>query len=373
MKIAILTSPKQWFVEYIKQLQDKLKNTSIYFNHKEIFESYDVVFILSYHRIIEKKYLDKNKHNIVIHASALPKGKGWAPLFWQILEDKNIIPFTMFEASSGVDDGDIYMQKDLKLSGYELNDELRKKQALHTIDMCLEFLNNYEKYKIPNKQNGSETFYEKRGAEDSKLDINKSIKEQFNLLRIVDNENYPAFFEIDGNRYILKMKLDKSGGVELIDFVDMTLSEKQMVLSWRNDESIKKWMYNKDDISIENHLKYIASLESSKAKQYMIVKKDDKYIGVIDFINIDYENKTTDFGLYANPFEKIAGVGRILEECCIKYAFDILKLDKIKLEVFEDNEKAINLYKKYKFKESGEKMINDKKVICMELIEDMVK
>jgi len=214
MKIAILTSPNQWFIKYAKILNEKVTNSQLFFNHKEINNNFDIVFILSYHSIIEEKYLKLHKHNIVIHASALPLGKGWAPMFWQILEGKNKIPFSMFEASKGVDNGDIYMQKSLQLNGYELNNELRDKQAKFTIDMCLDFINNYERYKIPTKQKGTESFYKKRGKEDSQIDINKTIKEQFNLLRIVDNEEYPAFFDIDGNRYILKIELDKRGKVK---------------------------------------------------------------------------------------------------------------------------------------------------------------
>ncbi len=206
MKIGILTSPDQWFVPYAQKLQSKLLNSELYFNHTEIDEYIDIVFILSYHKIIEEKYLLKHKHNIVIHESALPKGKGWAPMFWQILEGSNEIPFTMFEASTGVDDGNIYMQKLLKLTGYELNEELRSKQGNFTINMCLEFLDNYDTYKLSVKQIGEESFYLKRTFEDSKLDINKTIKEQFNLLRIVNNNDYPAFFEIDGYKYIIKIE-----------------------------------------------------------------------------------------------------------------------------------------------------------------------
>jgi len=363
MKIAILTSLNQWFIPYAEDLAKQIKNSILFFSHEDIKENYDIVFILSYHQIIKKEYLDKNKHNIVIHASSLPKGKGWAPMFWQILEGKNEIPFTMFEASSEVDDGDIYMQKNLQLTGYELNSELRAKQANHIIDMCLEFINNYEQYKTPKKQSGDETFYKKRTAKDSKLN---TIKEQFNLLRIVDNENYPAFFELDGNRYILKIELNKMGVVTLIDFVDMSLAEKKMVLSWRNHSEIKKWMYTTDDIELESHLAFIDSLEDQKDKQYMIVKKDDRYIGIVDFYDIYREKKECEFGLYANPFEKIAGVGRVLEEICIKYAFEFLKLAKLKLEVFEGNKQVRNLHRKYDFQEIREKMINDKKVICME-------
>ena len=78
----------------------------------------------------------------------------------------------------------------------------------------------------------------------------------------------------------------------MIDFLDMTLAEKEMVLSWRNNENIKRWMYSQDDIKLEDHLSYIDSLEVLIDKQYLTVKKNDRYIGVIDFTNIDFENKT---------------------------------------------------------------------------------
>lgn len=206
MKVAILTSSNQWFIKYSQELKIKIPHASLYFNHEDMCVSYDIVFILSYHRIIEKKYLDKNKHNIVIHASELPKGKGWAPMFWQILEGKSKIIFSMFEASLGVDDGDIYMKDILNLTGYELNQELRYKQANLIIEMCLKFYISYNQYKVTSKQEGYESFYEKRTLKDSELDINKSIDTQFNLLRIVDNEDYPAFFEKDGKKYILKIE-----------------------------------------------------------------------------------------------------------------------------------------------------------------------
>lgn len=206
MQIAILTSKNQWFIPYAKLLQKQIDSSKLYFHHDKITEAYDIVFLLSYHNLVPGKFLQQHKHNIVIHASDLPKGKGWSPMFWQILEGKNEIPFSMFEASTGIDNGDIYMRKTLYLDGYELNHELRDKQANFIIEMCLDFINNYEIYKSPLAQQGDESFYPKRTAKDSKLDINKTLKEQFNLLRIVDNDNYPAFFEIDGHKYLLKIE-----------------------------------------------------------------------------------------------------------------------------------------------------------------------
>ena len=367
MKIAILTTKNQWFEAYADTLSEKLGNIPIFNNHADFDDKYDIVFILSYHQIIPQEILKKNDHNIVIHESALPKGKGWAPLFWQILEGKSSIPFTMIDASDGVDNGDIYMQEMLELAGDELNEELRNKQAKLTIKMCLEFVNNYEQYKSPVMQSGDESFYTRRSKGDSDLDIGKTIKEQFNLLRIVNNNDYPAFFEINGNRYILKIELDKSREVELIDFVDLTFDEKLMALDWRNSDNIRKWMYSQNEISIDNHIDFIDGLLFSKNSQYMVVKRNNEFLGVVYFTKIDFVKKQCYFGLYSNPFNKIVGVGGIIEEACLKYIFDLLKLKKIKLEVFSNNSRAINLYEKFNFKKIGQKIINERNVDCMEL------
>ncbi|EAI9065366.1 formyltransferase family protein [Campylobacter lari] len=206
MKIALLTSPNQWFVPYIKKLQKLIPNSLIFYKHEQISD-YDIVFILSYHRIISKEFLSKNKNNIVIHASNLPQGKGWAPLFHQVLEGKNEITFTLFEADEKTDNGDIYLQKKLILNGLELYEELRDKQANFIIELCLEFLKNFPNIKkIPQK--GKESFYPKRASKDHELDINKTIEEQFNLLRISNNEEFPAFFYKNGKKFIIKIYLE---------------------------------------------------------------------------------------------------------------------------------------------------------------------
>jgi methionyl-tRNA formyltransferase len=59
------------------------------------------------------------------------------------------------------------------------------------------------------KQQGDASFTKKRKPEDSEFNINKTIKEQFNLFRIVDNKNYPAFFIYKGSKYILSIKKEK--------------------------------------------------------------------------------------------------------------------------------------------------------------------
>ncbi len=153
----------------------------------------------------------------------------------------------------------------------------------------------------------------------------------------------------------------------LVNFTDLTLDEKKMVLSWRNYPNVKKWMHNQQDISLQEHLEYIEHLKDSQDKLYFVVKKDTQYFGVIDFTTINMQQSSAEFGLYTNPFQKMQGIGKILIETAIHYAFDILKIKTLRLEVMHNNLKALKLYQKYNFKEIYDKVVNNTQVICMEL------
>ena len=152
--------------------------------------------------------------------------------------------------------------------------------------------------------------------------------------------------------------------IKLMNFTELTLEQKEMVLIWRNSSEIRKWMYSQEEIELNDHLNFIESLKSRKDKLYFLVKKDKEYIGVIDFTEI-IEEESLHMGIYTNP--NIKGNGKILLNKIIEYSFDNLKVKKIYSEVFSQNNKAYELYEKYNFKDISKKTINDKEVICMEL------
>lgn len=363
MKIAILTSPNQWFIPYAKKLNQLIKNSELFLNHKEIL-NFDIVFILSYHQIIDKKFLKQNKHNIIIHASNLPQGKGWAPLFHQIIEGKNEIIFSLFEADDKADNGNIYLKKNLKLNGLELYEELREKQASFTLDMCLEFLKLYPNIKAK-KQKGQESFYPKRSPKDSELDINKSLNEQFNLLRTVSNEEFPAFFYKDGKKFILKIYPNNISNKALVltlqNYTHLPKKIKEKLRSYRNHPQVKKYLYTKHYISKQEHKKFIQKLKKTNKKSYFCVSYGSQILGSVNF---EIKNKIIEFGFYSNPFCSISGLGRVLENFAIFYGFYIKKCEILYLEAFKENQQVINLHKKFGFKELQN---SDEKIIKMEL------
>jgi len=151
--------------------------------------------------------------------------------------------------------------------------------------------------------------------------------------------------------------------IELVNFKDLTFTEKVMVLSWRNNPHIKKWMYNTQTIPLKEHLQFIDTLKNSKDKQYFVVKEKEHYLGVIDFCNITKES--LEIGLYKNP--NTHNVGKVLLTTILNYSFEVLKVNIVLSEVFESNKKAYDLYISIGFKPFSSKIINNKKVICMEL------
>ncbi len=208
MKITILTDNRNsWvipYVEKIKKLQEFKNNCLRHIYDSKDIENGDIMFILSCEKILSPEKLSYHRNNIVVHPSKLPKGKGWSPLTWQILEGKNKIPVSLFEAVKDVDAGEIYLQDQIDLDGTELNEKIKDKQGQIMIKMMIQYLRDYNNLKgFPQK--GDSTFYGRRGKEDSELDIEKSLESQFNLLRVVDNERYPAFFYFKAKKFILKI------------------------------------------------------------------------------------------------------------------------------------------------------------------------
>lgn len=202
----LIDNPDSWIHGYSQDLLQEIDelghDVSIVSKHSDVQQG-DILILLGCNRIF--KNLSLNKHNLIIHESDLPKGRGMSPFTWQILEGKEEITITLLEATEALDAGVYYDKVSVKLEGTELVEDWRKLQYKATIQLITGFLKRY-----PNvqgmEQAGSPTFYRKRTISDSKLDVEMSLRSQFNLLRVVDNERYPAWFEIEGSRYKLSIE-----------------------------------------------------------------------------------------------------------------------------------------------------------------------
>jgi methionyl-tRNA formyltransferase len=214
MKITFLSDGASWKNEAIGELVKKLRKIQhkVTFLHRaEAVPKGDILFILGFFKIVPPRVLARNRTNIVVHESALPKGRGWSPVHWLVIGGARTIPLTLFEAVEKVDAGRVYLRGRVPLEGDELLHEMRIKVGREMTRLCLEFVRRYPAIlKKGAPQKGVPTYYGRRTAADSRLDTNKSIASQFNRLRVVDNDDYPAFFKHKGFTYVLKIEKKKN-------------------------------------------------------------------------------------------------------------------------------------------------------------------
>lgn len=210
LALTFVSDETSWLNDSIKSLKDFFERTGhrVRWVHRPSdIEDGDIAFLLSLGQIVPAAVLQRNAHNLVVHESALPHGRGWSPLTWQILESKNEIPVTLLEADDAVDSGCIYAQETLRFAGHELVHELRAAQAVATLRLCRHFVENYPAIAASGRaQEGTPSYYPRRRPEDSRLDPDKTLREQFNLLRVADPDRYPAFCEIDGHRFEVRIR-----------------------------------------------------------------------------------------------------------------------------------------------------------------------
>ncbi|MNX53252.1 UDP-2,4-diacetamido-2,4,6-trideoxy-beta-L-altropyranose hydrolase [compost metagenome] len=209
-RITVVSDASSWINAYVPEFVGMLEaqgHALTWVHEVARIPEGDFAFYWGCGQLVPPELLARNRHNLVVHESALPHGKGWSPLTWQVLEGRQEIPVTLFEAMPAVDSGVIYLQGTLRLRGNELVDELREGQARETLRLSLAFLEAYpEVVRRARHQQGEATYYPRRTREDSRLDPHRSLAEQFNLLRVVDNERYPAFFDWEGERYELAIR-----------------------------------------------------------------------------------------------------------------------------------------------------------------------
>lgn len=151
--------------------------------------------------------------------------------------------------------------------------------------------------------------------------------------------------------------------VRLLDFTTLNPQMLTMVLAWRNHSDIRRWMVHPDEISMENHLRFVESLKNRADKRYFLVQLEESYIGVIDFTDIT--ESTAEIGIYANP--ELRGVGEVLMRALIEYGFATLRVKTLIASVFADNERAKHLYEKFDFIETNRTHYNGREMITMEL------
>lgn len=164
-----------------------------------------ILFIVSYHEHVPSGARARYKRSYVPHASALPVGRGWSPLEWQISEGATEITLSLILAEDGIDTGGICAQTTFPVPDHALRDEIEDLLFAAEIGLMTQAVERHGDLE-PAAQVGEPTTYRRRTPDDSRLDPAASIEEQFDLLRIADPDRFPAFVDLRGHRYAVRLE-----------------------------------------------------------------------------------------------------------------------------------------------------------------------
>lgn len=131
----------------------------------------------------------------------------------------------------------------------------------------------------------------------------------------------------------------------------MTSDDLQLVLSWRNHSSVRRYMFTQHEITLDEHQRWFAQASRNPGKHLLIYVAEESPVG---FVQLSQSGGTpiADWGFYAAP-DAPKGTGRNLGRAALGYAFEHLGLHKICGQALAYNEPSIRLHCALGFQQEG--------------------
>lgn len=160
----------------------------------------DVAVVVAYGRILPDVFLRAYPHGAInLHFSLLPKFRGAAPVNWAIAEGESETGVTTMKMDSGLDTGDILLQKATLIGPEEDAAGLMSRLSAQGAELLSETLGKLSEITPTRQNNADATLAPTLGKEDGRIDWNmpaKSISD-----RIRGFQPFPgSFTEADGKR-----------------------------------------------------------------------------------------------------------------------------------------------------------------------------
>lgn len=164
----------------------------------------DFLFLVSCTEIVRREVRDRYRHCLVLHGSDLPEGRGWSPVVWQVLEGRSEFTVSLLVAEDEVDSGDVWARHRFAVPPDAVAREINARVFDAELALMTWALENCDRSR-PEPQDGVPTYYPRRTPADSTLDAERSLSDQFDLLRVSDPDRYPARVQVRGRWFTLRL------------------------------------------------------------------------------------------------------------------------------------------------------------------------
>lgn len=140
----------------------------------------------------------------------------------------------------------------------------------------------------------------------------------------------------------------------MINLRKLLKKDAEYMLEWMLDENLHEYFrFNSDNANKEKVIQFIEHSYSDTNIHLAIVNDHDEYLGTVSLKNIDQLNKNAEFAISLREKAKGTGAARIATEQILDFAFHELLLNKVYLNVYSTNTRAIKFYEKMNFHREG--------------------
>ena len=164
---------------------DKIKNNEEFRSQIASLKP-DAIVVVGYGRLIPQWMIDLPPlGNINLHGSLLPKYRGAAPIQWAIASGETVTGVTTMKIDSGLDTGDILLQKDIPIEPTDTAETLAPRMATIGADLMSDTLHGLRAGTVhPTRQDHSKVSLAPiLKKEDGEIDFHRSAEEICNRLR----------------------------------------------------------------------------------------------------------------------------------------------------------------------------------------------
>lgn len=150
------------------------------------------------------------------------------------------------------------------------------------------------------------------------------------------------------------------------NYVNLSEDEAKMVLDWRNNPEISKWMVTSGKISYESHISFIDALKNRNDAYYWLVYKENSPYASFNITKLDYDKNSVEVGYYLNPIFLNSGEGLVFHFNYKLFLYNVLGVEVIEGNVQWGNTRALQLSLFFGAKIIGIVTNGDKKYLKLE-------
>jgi RimJ/RimL family protein N-acetyltransferase len=126
---------------------------------------------------------------------------------------------------------------------------------------------------------------------------------------------------------------------------------------WMNDPNIVRTLKSRYPIAFQNEIEWLqrAMQPDGTERHFAIERKDDRaHIGNASIHDIDWVSRTASFGLFiGEPTAWNKGFGSDAISTLVRFAFDEMNLQKLRINVFDYNDRAKHVLDTHGFVQEG--------------------